>query len=72
MDEEIIEGRFELVGDQIEHLCDRVKALEEAYDEHADAKESKHSRLLNWLMLGLFVAEVAIGIFQLVWVARHA
>jgi hypothetical protein len=72
MDDEIIEGRFDLVGDQIEHLSQRVDALESLHAERADAKESRHSRLVNWLMLGLFVVEVGIGIYQLVWVAHHA
>lgn len=72
MDDELIDKRFELVGDQIEHWGQRVEALEQARDDHADAKESRHSRLVNWTMLVLFVAEVAIGIFQLVWIGRHA
>lgn len=72
MDDEIVEGRFALAADQIEHLSQRVGALEDEREEHAEAKDSRHSRLVNWLMLGLFVAEVGIGVFQLFWVARHA
>jgi hypothetical protein len=72
MDDELIEQRFELAADQIAHLSQRIDALEGDREEHAEAKESRHSRLVNWLMLGLFVAEVGIGIFQIVWVAHHA
>jgi uncharacterized Rmd1/YagE family protein len=72
MDDELIDQRFQLVSDQMAHLNTRVADLEEELGEHADEKESRHSRLVNWLMLGLFVVEVAIGIYQLVWVSHHA
>ncbi|MFM0292825.1 MULTISPECIES: hypothetical protein [Paraburkholderia] len=72
MDDELIDQRFELVADQIAHLSTRVDDLEGKHEEHAEAKESRHSRFVNWLMLGLFAAEVAIGIFQIAWVSHHA
>lgn len=71
MDEELIEQRFELVADQVEHLCQRVETLEQARDDAAGAKESRRSRMVNWLMIGLFVAEVIIGTAEL-WMMRHA
>lgn len=72
MDDDLIDQRFDLVSDQIEHLSKRVSDLEQEVDDHTEAKESRHSKLVNWLMLGLFVVEVAIGIYQLVWVSHHA
>jgi hypothetical protein len=72
MDDDLIELRFQLYDDRFEYWEQRIKAVEEAHEDSVDAKESRHSRLVNWLMLGLFVVEVAIGVFQLVWVAHHA
>jgi len=72
MDDDLIEMRFQLYDDRFEHVERRVKELEDAHEDKADAKESRHSRLVNWLMLALFVIEVGIGIYQLVWVAHHA
>lgn len=64
MDDETIEGRFELVADQVEHLCQRVEALEQA-------REESHGRRINGWMLGLFVVEVVIGLVE-IWMMRHA
>lgn len=72
MDDDLIELRFQLYEDRFEHHERRIKDLEDAHEDKAEKLESRHSRLINWLMLGLFVVEVAIGIYQLVWVSRHA
>jgi hypothetical protein len=69
MDEET-EGRFTLVDDRLDHYRERLEALEQARDDHAEEKESRHARAINWAMLGLFVIEVIIGTAEL-WMMRH-
>lgn len=70
MDEELIEQRFELVEDRFEHCERRLDALEQARDDAVGTKESRRSWMVNWLMVGLFVAEVVIGVAEL-WMMRH-
>lgn len=71
MDDELIEQRFDLVDDRFEHCERRLDALEQAKGDAANAKESRRSWMVNWLMVGLFVAEVIIGAAEL-WMMRHA
>lgn len=71
MDDELIEQRFQLYDDRFEHCERRIKELEDAHEDKAEAKDSRHSRFVNWLMLGLFVVEVVIGAAEL-WMMRHA
>jgi uncharacterized Rmd1/YagE family protein len=65
MDDETIEGRFALVDDRLDHFGERIDAIE-------DGREAKHARVINWAMLLLFVAEVAIGVAEFWWMVRHA
>lgn len=65
MDDEIIEGRFELVDDRLDHYGERLDKLE-SDDAHADGM------LINWIVVALFVAELALGAWQVYWVMRHA
>jgi hypothetical protein len=72
MDDELLDQRFELIDDRFEHHDKRLDALEQVREDRADARESRHARAMNWTMVGLFVAEVVIGILQLAWIAHHA
>lgn len=65
MDDELIEGRFQLHEDLLEHYAERIEMLE-------DANNEDHARLINWSMLGLFVLEVVIGIAEIWIMVRHA
>ncbi|PVX77158.1 hypothetical protein [Paraburkholderia unamae] len=65
MDDELIEGRFELHEALFEHCSQRLDALEED-------REANHARVINWAMLGLFVIEVVIGIAEIWLMVRHA
>ena len=65
MDDELIEQRFDLVDDQIDYLSARIGVLE-GDDKHAEGM------LINWIVVALFVAELALGAWQVLWVMRHA
>lgn len=65
MDDDVIEGRFALVDDRLDHFGERMDALEAG-------REAKHARAINAAMLSLFVVEVVIGIAELWWMVRHA
>lgn len=83
MDEHVVEGRLDLVDARIEHAFERIETLEEGLRSHTqetqseeerDAEEARHEdgRRMNLAMLWLFVAEVALGIFEVWWMVRHA
>lgn len=63
--DEITEGRFQLLEDMLEHYAERLEYLE------ADEKHAEGMRL-NWIVVALFVAELALGAWQVWWVMRHA
>jgi len=72
MDDEIIEGRFQLHEERLDHYGQRIEALEAAqHEQNADEKHAEGMRL-NWIVVALFVAELVIGGFQLWWGLRHA
>lgn len=72
MDDELIEQRFTLVDDRIDHHGTRLDALEAA--RSSDAADEKHAQgmRLNWIVVALFALELVIGGWQLWWVMRHA
>lgn len=57
--EEDVQQRFDLVDDRLEHLEHRAETLE---DKHSD----QAARRREWLVIGLFVLEVALGLME-VW-----
>ncbi|MEB2554037.1 hypothetical protein [Burkholderia cenocepacia] len=65
MDDELIEQRFKLVGDRIDHYGERLDKLE-GEDKHAEGMR------LNWVVVGLFAIELMIGAWQLWWGMHHA
>lgn len=72
MDDELIEQRFELVDDRLEHQDTRLTALESARSsEAADEKHAEGMRL-NWIVVALFAIELVVGALQLWWGMRHA
>ncbi|MFM0263337.1 hypothetical protein [Paraburkholderia sediminicola] len=72
MDDDLIELRFGLYDDRFEHCERRIKELEDARDEKAEANESRLGRQMNWAMLSLFVIEVVIGGVEIWMMFRHA
>jgi len=72
MDDDLNELRFQLYEDRFALAERRLDALEEAHDDHQEAKVSRSSMMMNWLMIVLFIAEVIIGSLQLLWVIHHA
>lgn len=65
MDDETIEGRFELHDERLDHYGERLDKLE-GEDKHAEGMR------LNWIVVALFAAELALGAWQVWWVMRHA
>lgn len=63
--DDLTEARFSLVDDRIEHLRERIEALE-GEDRHAEGMR------LNWIVVVLFVAELLMGGWQLWWAMHHA
>jgi hypothetical protein len=70
MDDELLEQRFDLLSDVLEHVDVRISALESARDSSLERKEARHGRTVNFAMLGLFVLEVAIGLIE-IWMMHH-
>lgn len=71
MDDELIEQRFVLVDDRLDHQGTRLDALEAAQaSEAADEKHAEGMRL-NWIVVALFALELVIGGWQLWWALRH-
>lgn len=65
MDDELIEQRFKLVDDRLDHYGERLDKLE-GEDKHAEGMR------LNWIVVALFTIELALGAWQVWWVMRHA
>ena len=71
MDDEILEGRFALVDDRLNHYGERLELLEQARSsEDADEKHAEGMRL-NWIVVALFAVELALGAWQVWWVMHH-
>jgi hypothetical protein len=71
MDDETIEGRFELHEDRLDNQSNRISAIEAAI--HAMEADEKHAEgmRLNWIVVALFVAELVIGAVELWVMVRH-
>ena len=52
MDDDLIEQRFELHEERLDHYSERLEALEGARDQ-------KHGRRLEWIVIGLVALEAA-------------
>lgn len=63
--EEATEQKFGVVDDRLEHLEHRAQALE-------DRIALRDSRRLEWIVIGLFLAELVIGALELWVMLRHA
>lgn len=72
MDDDLIELRFGLYDDRFEHCERRIKELEDAREEKAEAQASRRGWWMNWAMLSLFVIEVIIGAVEIWMMFRHA
>jgi uncharacterized Rmd1/YagE family protein len=63
MDDELIEQRFELHDDRLDHLGERLDAIE-------DAREVKHGRRLEWIVIILVALEAVFEV--LTYLHPHA
>lgn len=57
MDDETIEGRFELHDERLDHYGERIAALE-------GAREQKHGRRLEWIVIVLVALEALFEILM--------
>lgn len=57
MDDELIEQRFELHDERLKHYSERLEALE-------DAREQKHGRRLEWIVIGLVALEAVFEVLM--------
>lgn len=57
MDDELIEQRFDLVDDRLDHHGDRLDALE-------DGRQQRHGRMLEWIVILLVALEAAVEILM--------
>lgn len=72
MDDETIEGRFELHDERLDHYGERIDKLEAAQaDKDADEKHAEGMRI-NWIVVALFAVELVLGAWQVWWVMRRA
>lgn len=70
--DEIVEGRFQLHEERLDHYGERLEKLEAAHsDKEADDKHAEGMRL-NWIVVALFALELVLGAWQVLWVMRHA
>lgn len=53
----MIEERFELHEERLDHYGERIEALE-------GAKQRRHSHALEWIVIGLIGVEIALQIFR--------
>jgi uncharacterized Rmd1/YagE family protein len=63
MDDDLIEGRFDLLDERLEHISQRLVAIE-------GDKEIRKSRALEWLVIVLVALEAAFEI--LLYFRPHA
>lgn len=52
MDDDLIEGRFDLLDERLEHIGQRLDVIE-------GDKEVRKARALEWLVIGLVALEAA-------------
>lgn len=57
MDDETIEGRFELHDERLDHYGERIDQLEGARDQ-------SHSRRLEWIVIALVALEAVFEILM--------
>lgn len=62
MDDETIEGRFELFDERLDHYSERLEKLE-------DDKARKHGHRLEWIVIALVALEAA---FEVLLYFHHA
>lgn len=57
MDDELVEQRFDLVDDRLEHHGERIEALE-------GARQRSHGHKLEWIVIVLVALEAAFEILM--------
>lgn len=57
MDDELIEHRFDLHDERLDHYKERIEALEGARDQ-------KHGRRLEWIVIGLVALEAVFEVLM--------
>lgn len=72
MDEELIEQRFELVDDRLDHYGDRIDKLEAAQASQDAEEKHVEGMRLNRTVVWLFVIELVILAVEFWWTVRHA
>ena len=70
MDDDLIEQRFDLHDDRLDHLVERIKILEDARDDDSEAREVKHGRRLEWIVIVLVALEAFVEL--LMYLHPHA
>lgn len=63
-------ARDELLDERLDHYRDRIKVLEGDDDEREAEKKHAQGMTINWLMVALFVGEIALGSSQLYLMVR--
>ncbi|MBB5509552.1 hypothetical protein [Paraburkholderia atlantica] len=64
MDDELVEARFDLANDRIDHLADRVSALEDENKDEADHEKHRHGLRLEWIVIVLVALEAAFEVLM--------
>ncbi|CAE6712516.1 hypothetical protein R75461_01123 [Paraburkholderia nemoris] len=57
MDDDLLEQRFDLVDDRLEHHGERIDALEGARDQ-------RHGRRLEWIVIALVALEAVFEVLM--------
>lgn len=70
MDEEIIEGRFQLHEERLDHYGQRIESLEETKVVQNEAKQQRHGRALEWIVIALVALEAVFEV--LMYLKPHA
>lgn len=58
--------------DRFDHYRARMDALDDDHQERSAARDTNHFKIMNWVMVALFVFEVGIAIAQYQWMRSHA
>jgi uncharacterized Rmd1/YagE family protein len=64
MDDDVIEQRFELHEERLDHYRDRIGALEEADQSRAESTAQKRSHTLEWIVIALVALEAVFEILM--------
>lgn len=70
MDDDVIEQRFELHEERLDHYRERIESLEEAEQGRANASVQKRSHALEWIVIVLVALEAVFEI--LTYLHPHA